>query len=111
MLHAPALAESDVVLGGEAGLPVKGAVASMERAPLRPVPGAIVLAVPGACLPFAAGVVLLLPGVGTTLSHSVLCTSTAWVVPEVHLSGARDAVPMDAVMSSVAVGTLLGPPV
>lgn len=98
----------------EAGLSGEAAVASVGPAPWLPVPGASVLAVPGVCLPLAGGVVLLLPGVGATVSHSVPCTSTAGVVPGVHLLAAIDAVSLDAVLSSpaaaVAVGTVLGPP-
>lgn len=101
----------DTFLCFEAGLSGAGTVALMEPSAPLPVSGASAQAVAGVCLPFAEAVILLVPEVEATLSHSVPCPSRVWMVPGVHLLDAGDPVPKDAVTSSpaaeVAVGMVL----
>lgn len=75
-------------------------VAQTELSPWLAVPTATATVVPGVCLPSADALVLLVPGGRATLSHPVPCLSTVWVVPEVCLLAAGDAVSEDLMMRS-----------
>lgn len=83
-------------------------VALMQPSTQLPVPGATALVIPGTCPPLAEDVVLLAPGVGTTLSHPVPCPSIVRVVPAVHLLATGDAVAEDLMVSSLAAGAAVG---